>query len=300
LTTVFAETGGLPLAKRHPVRQAYRLVELQRWRAYRNIPLTLKPAHFPVNPELADRIALAIAVDGGPVAAYSLAVFQALWSDELDIAQESVHRAILERLGLNADATLDQASEKVIVERYMANQAEAIETGVFGSPSYVLNGEVFWGQDRLDLLDAALAEGARRFPRRNADVPGAGRRAFATTGADSCIKSKILRWIRPCRPGTRTAEHMENLVMRPLATALAAAGLAVSLATGVLAQSEDAGTDRDRRPRKTAICSPRPARRSCVSTGKAAGSPNVAVAARPGAASPCRMRSWRWSRRFRG
>ena len=163
LTTVFAETGGLPLAKRHPVRQAYRLVELQRWRAYRNIPLTLKPAHFPVNPELADRIALAVAVDGGPVAAYSLAVFQALWSDELDIAQESVHRAILERLGLNADTTLDQASEKVIVERYMANQAEAIETGVFGSPSYVLNGEVFWGQDRLELLDAALAEGRAPF-----------------------------------------------------------------------------------------------------------------------------------------
>ncbi|WP_029060059.1 2-hydroxychromene-2-carboxylate isomerase [Stappia stellulata] len=159
LTTVFAETGGLPLAKRHPVRQAYRLVELQRWRAYRNIPLTLKPAHFPVNPELADRIALAVAVEGGPVAAYSLAVFKALWVDELDIARDSVQRAILERLGLNADATLGQASEKPIVERYMSNQAEAIETGVFGSPSYVLNGEVFWGQDRLDLLDAALAEG---------------------------------------------------------------------------------------------------------------------------------------------
>jgi 2-hydroxychromene-2-carboxylate isomerase len=163
LTTVFAETGGLPLAKRHPVRQAYRLIELQRWRAFRNLPLTLQPAHFPVNPDLADRIALAIAVDGGPVAAYTQAVFEALWVEEQDIADEAVHRSILGKLGLDAKSVLAQAAEKAVVERYMENQAEAIAGGVFGSPSYVLNGEVFWGQDRLELLEAALESGREPF-----------------------------------------------------------------------------------------------------------------------------------------
>ncbi|WP_417766793.1 2-hydroxychromene-2-carboxylate isomerase [Stappia sp.] len=159
LTTVFAETGGLPLAKRHPVRQAYRLVELQRWREFRNLPLTLQPAYFPVNPDLADRIALAIAVDGGPVAAYTQAVFEALWVAEQNIAEEDTHKSILGKLGLDAAAVISHAGEKQIVERYMENQSEAIAEGVFGSPSYVLNGEVFWGQDRLELLEAALSSG---------------------------------------------------------------------------------------------------------------------------------------------
>ncbi|WP_349359841.1 2-hydroxychromene-2-carboxylate isomerase [Stappia sp.] len=163
LTTVFAETGGLPLAKRHPVRQAYRFIELQRWREQRNLPLTLKPAYFPVKPDLADRVAVALALEGGPVAAYSDAVFRALWTEDQDIAAAPVLAAILKRLDLDAEAVLAQAGEKPVVERYMENQSDAIAGGVFGSPSYVLNGEVFWGQDRLELLDAALASGRGPF-----------------------------------------------------------------------------------------------------------------------------------------
>ncbi|MGE9294855.1 MAG: 2-hydroxychromene-2-carboxylate isomerase [Puniceicoccales bacterium] len=159
LTTVFAETGGLPLAKRHPVRQAYRLVELQRWRAHRNLPLTLQPAYFPVNPDLADRIAVLLAMDGGPVVDYSQAVFEATWVEERDIASEAVQTAILQGLGLDGADVIARAAEKNVVARYMENQSDAIEGGVFGSPSYVLNGEVFWGQDRLALLDEALESG---------------------------------------------------------------------------------------------------------------------------------------------
>lgn len=159
LASVFPETGGLPLARRHPVRQAYRLIELQRWRAFRDLPLTLQPAHFPVNPDLSDRIALSLAIEGGPVADYSEAVLRALWVEEQDIAREAVHTAILGKLGLNAETVIAQAGEKAVLERYMTNQAEAVEIGVFGSPSYVLNGEIFWGQDRLELLEDALKSG---------------------------------------------------------------------------------------------------------------------------------------------
>ncbi|MCA1297957.1 2-hydroxychromene-2-carboxylate isomerase [Stappia indica] len=159
LGPVFSETGGLPLAKRHPVRQAYRQVELQRWRAKRELPLTPRPAHFPTNPALADRIALGLAMDGGPTGAFSQAVFEALWAEDRDIAREEVLRAILERLGVDADKAIDHANEKDCVARYEQNQEDAVMLGVFGSPSYVLHGEVFWGQDRLDLLDDALTSG---------------------------------------------------------------------------------------------------------------------------------------------
>lgn len=163
LAAVFPESGGLPLARRHPMRQAYRLIELQRWRAHRKLPLTLQPAHFPVNPDLADRIAVALAVDGGPVAAYSQAAFEALWVNEKDIAEEAVHVDILAGLGLDPERVIGQAGEKTTVERYQAHHAEALAEGVFGSPSYVLNGEVFWGQDRLGLLEEALESGRPPF-----------------------------------------------------------------------------------------------------------------------------------------
>lgn len=163
LATVFAETGGLPLAKRHPVRQAYRLIEMQRWREFRNLPLTLQPAFFPVSPDLPDRLAILLAMEGGPVAAYSQAVFEATWVREQDIASPAVQEAILAGLGLDGAAAIARAGERAVVERYMENQQQAIAGGVFGSPSYVLNGEVFWGQDRLELLEAALASGRPPF-----------------------------------------------------------------------------------------------------------------------------------------
>src|SRR5690606_7746746 len=90
LGPVFAESGGLPLSKRHPLRQAYRLVELQRWREKRGLPLNLRPRHFPADPSLADRIALALALEGGPAGAFTEAAFRLTWVDDRDISDRPV------------------------------------------------------------------------------------------------------------------------------------------------------------------------------------------------------------------
>ncbi len=159
LGPVFAETGGLPLQKRHVVRRNYRLVEMQRWREKRGLQLLLQPKFFPCDPSLADRIAVALAVEGGPAAEYSLAVFRALWAEDFNIADPAVLRAVLEKLGLEADRVMLAAEDKDIQEKYASHQTDAIAADVFGSPSYVVNGEVFWGQDRLEALADMLQSG---------------------------------------------------------------------------------------------------------------------------------------------
>lgn len=163
LAGVFEMSGGLPLAKRHPVRQAYRFVELQRWREKRGVPLTLKPAFFPANPVLADCCAIAVAEAGGPAAACSARFFRAIWVDDLNIADEAVLAGLMREMGLDADAVLEAAGSAAIQEAYQENQRLAIDLGVIGSPCYVLKGEPFWGQDRLELLEDALASGRDAF-----------------------------------------------------------------------------------------------------------------------------------------
>lgn len=157
LIEVFNETGGLPLAKRHPVRQAYRLMEMQRWRAARGLPLVLKPKAFPFDASLPDRAAIAIMAAGRSPEAYLRAAHRALWGEDRHIGDEVEITTLLNGAGENADAILNAAKGEAVRGLYEANRDWALGAGVFGAPSYVLDGEVFWGQDRLDLLDQALA-----------------------------------------------------------------------------------------------------------------------------------------------
>ncbi|GAB4066213.1 2-hydroxychromene-2-carboxylate isomerase [Ancylobacter sonchi] len=153
---LFAETGGLPLPKRHPARQRYRLVELQRWREARGLDLNLHPAHWPFDGALADRLVLAAAEAGhnaGPLVGRLMA---GVWQRQENMADPAQLAAVLAELGLPA-ALLDAAATEATGALYEANRARAVEADVFGSPAYVLDGEVFWGQDRIDLLDAALS-----------------------------------------------------------------------------------------------------------------------------------------------
>lgn len=160
---VFEETGGLPLGKRHPARQAYRFIEMQRWQRRRGLPLVFRPKFFPTNPSLADCCAIVLADMEGPALEFSDAVFRAIWVSERNIAEDEVLAEILEKLGADPDYVLNAAQEPAAQEQYALNARKAIESGVIGSPCYVLNGEPFWGQDRLDLLEDALASGRQGF-----------------------------------------------------------------------------------------------------------------------------------------
>lgn len=154
---VFPQSGGLPLAKRAPQRQAYRLVELKRFSEHLHAPMNLQPKYFPVNPDDAAKLIIAVALHDGADAAMHItdAVLRAVWVDERNIADESTLATLLRERELPA-RRLEDAHSQAVAERYEANTARAIEAGVFGAPSYVVGGEIFWGQDRLDFLDSRL------------------------------------------------------------------------------------------------------------------------------------------------
>jgi len=156
---VFDKTGGLPLGKRHPARQAYRFIELQRWRDRRGVDLTYKPKFFPTDPTLADCCTIALARTGGPAMEFTTAAFRAVWVEDKDIADETEVQVLLATAGANATAIIDAAKTDEVVAAYAQNQADAVTLGVVGSPCYVLNGEPFWGQDRLEILEDALVSG---------------------------------------------------------------------------------------------------------------------------------------------
>ena len=153
---LFARTGGLPLGQRHESRQAYRLQELRRWAAHLGMPLTLKPAFFPVNPAPASyAIIAAQSAGGGDIHALVRALARACWAEERDISDDAVIGECLAACGFPRSLTMTGLLEGA--ETYARNLNDALEDGAFGFPFYVVGGERFWGQDRLEHLDLHLA-----------------------------------------------------------------------------------------------------------------------------------------------
>lgn len=156
---VFAASGGLPLGKRAPQRQSYRLVELQRWRDFLGIALNPQPRHFPCPGDPAAKWILAAnAVAAHQALPLAGAIGRALWTEERDIAQPQTLADIARENGLDAADLAQAADSPAVAARYEALTAEAIDRGVFGAPTYVYRGEMFWGQDRLDFLARKLAK----------------------------------------------------------------------------------------------------------------------------------------------
>ena len=156
---VFPASGGLPLAKRAPQRQAYRMVELKRFRDYLRLPLNLQPKFFPVPANLAAQFIVAAGRAGGSDAAMRLAgaLLRACWAEERDIADAETLRAICTEQGMDAAALAAAAQAEAVIAEYEAYTQEAVARNIFGAPSYVIDGEIFWGQDRLEFVERALA-----------------------------------------------------------------------------------------------------------------------------------------------
>ena len=160
LGRVFPVSGGLPLAKRAPQRQAYRLVELKRFSEHLDRPLNLQPRYFPVASDDAAKLIIAVDMHDGSEAAMRIAgaILRGVWVEEKYIADPTVLQSMLEACGL-APRRLDDAQSQAVHERYEDDSQRAIDGGVFGAPTYVVFGEMFWGQDRLDFLERRLARG---------------------------------------------------------------------------------------------------------------------------------------------
>ncbi len=158
---VFPVSGGLPLAQRAPQRQAYRLVELRRFSDWLGVPMNLQPRHFPTAGDPASRLMIAVDQHDGTDAALRLtgALLTAVWAQERDIADEATLAALLGECGLPVER-LAQSTAAAMQARYEAFTQQAIDAGVFGAPTWVVDGELFWGQDRLDFLQRRLAQAA--------------------------------------------------------------------------------------------------------------------------------------------
>ncbi len=154
---IFPISGGLPLAKRAPQRQAYRLVELKRFSQWLKVPLTLQPKYFPVDGSAANRLLVATQHAAGPQVALTLtgAMMKAVWAEERNLAERETLAALLAENALAA-GLLAESDTPEVAARFAANTQRAIDAGVFGAPSYVVDAEIFWGQDRLEFLERRL------------------------------------------------------------------------------------------------------------------------------------------------
>ena len=156
---IFAVSGGLPLAKRAPQRQAYRLFELKRWSALLELPLHPHPKFFPVSADLAARLIVAAERAGGDIGRLLDGILGAVWAEERNVGDAGTLGAIADAAGLDGQALLAAAETAAVKDAYDAHTEDAIAAQVFGAPTYVYRGEPFWGQDRLDFLERALKAG---------------------------------------------------------------------------------------------------------------------------------------------
>lgn len=157
LGKVFATSGGLPLAKRPPQRQAYRLMELKRWRDFLDMPLVLQPRTFPVDAGLASRLIIAAREAGQDTLFFSHLLGRAIWAEERNIADPDILEEIVTEAGLDPAPLFRAADGDAVKAAMQADTDRAIAANVFGAPTYVIDGELFWGQDRLDFVERALA-----------------------------------------------------------------------------------------------------------------------------------------------
>jgi 2-hydroxychromene-2-carboxylate isomerase len=156
---VMSVSGGLPLAQRPKQRQAYRLHELERWRDHLGITINFQPKYAPRPPSLAANAIIAAKQQGGDVGRFANAVMRACWAEERDIGDPATVKAIARECGLDGETIVAASGSPEVQRAFDANTEEAIDRQVFGAPWYIYKDKPYWGQDRLDFLDRALAAG---------------------------------------------------------------------------------------------------------------------------------------------
>jgi 2-hydroxychromene-2-carboxylate isomerase len=138
-------------------------MELQRWREKRGVRLNIHPKFWPFSVETADHLTVAIVESGANPDQFLRKAFLGVWADEMSLADEQTLIVLADSVGLPAQKLLADAKSDSVKKRYQENIKEALEIDAFGSPCYVLDGEVFWGQDRIELLDDALTSGRKAY-----------------------------------------------------------------------------------------------------------------------------------------
>ena len=159
LGKIFPLSGGVTLPKRSDQRKRYRMFELKRWRDHLGIEIILEPAYERADDTLANRMVIAADKQGLETNRLSYAILRGLWAEERNIAEDAELATIASSQGMDGTALLAAAKSDEIGGIYDAYTDVAIKQQVFGAPTYIYDGEPFWGQDRLDFIERALQAG---------------------------------------------------------------------------------------------------------------------------------------------
>jgi len=159
LGEVWEVSGAVPLARRTPTRQRYRFLELQRYAELRDLPIVFKPKSAPIDATLADLSVAAILLDNHDPLDFMSGVFSAFWAEDRNIGDEAVVASLLKGSGFDPAAIIPRARSDAAAALRKKNTQDAIAADAIGVPAYAVNGEVFWGQDRIELIDRALSTG---------------------------------------------------------------------------------------------------------------------------------------------
>jgi 2-hydroxychromene-2-carboxylate isomerase len=143
---------GQPLGNRPQILQDYRLVELPRWAKWRGTELNSHPKHFPAPFQLSSHTIIAARQTGADVYPLTRALMRGCWVDELDIADPDTVAKLADDVGLDGAALLSAAESQAVADEMSANTDEALAAGAWSVPSFVVDGEVFFGQDRLEMI----------------------------------------------------------------------------------------------------------------------------------------------------
>jgi 2-hydroxychromene-2-carboxylate isomerase len=163
LGMIYANTGGILLQKRSRQRQDYRVTELVRWSQHLGIPIDVFPKYYPTDDQLSSCMIIAAQRAGADAGLLANAILRAIWAQNRDISDGATLRMIADGLGMDGTALLKSAVEHESIAKLDTFTKEATERGVFGSPFYIFQDDLFWGQDRLQFLEQRLRTATSRF-----------------------------------------------------------------------------------------------------------------------------------------
>jgi len=158
LSPVVEAQGSLPFAARTQAHVDYFFGrEIERWAAYRRVPIVnYRPTYHDADYSLASGMIITLGESGAATDAMAHALLEAHWRDDIDLSDKASLHRIAEVLGHDAPALLAKAGGEAAQAQLRANSRWAKEQSVFGSPTYIVDGDPFYGQDRLELVAEAV------------------------------------------------------------------------------------------------------------------------------------------------
>jgi 2-hydroxychromene-2-carboxylate isomerase len=156
LFAAFALTGQKKVKERPPQIQANRLTELARWGSFLEMKINVQPKHFPPDPAPSHKMIMAAIRTGENVTDLTNAYMSACWAEERDIGDTDTTIAIANEQGFAGKDLFESTVNSGIQKNLDQNTDEAISQNVFGAPTWIYEGELFWGQDRIDFLTRAI------------------------------------------------------------------------------------------------------------------------------------------------